>query len=388
MKTAKIIALSILAVLIFHPAFAMQEQTSDTHALRNASCVIRITMDKKESLPSEEILNYVRSILQSSGVSLEAAEKFMDLKNRTLNGIYSSRQSIDELINISLISQQLAGNDASYNFKLIISDGDMGGNNANAPVFMKVIVDGLKKELNKSYEDYVKRIGYEVKKAEENAKDAEKEFYALQEQMRKISGKSDLSRRKLLADINNLQGRIDDLQIDIEQRTAEISNLSRQVDNIRMKIQDRLQNDAVLNSLESMVKDAQKQRDSVKQLADVGATSQQDLYVAEEKLTKAKLEVTRRQDELQRPTGRDSIDYVNEQIASSSARINFDKKLIATYYNQSDTARKNLEKSDEYEVLSIKSDIAKASLRQALQALEDLKRNTDIVPPTITVLGD
>jgi len=389
MKTAKIFSILILTLLFVPFVFAKEDQKSQTSGIKAASCVIRIALDRKEMLLQSNALSYVRSVLQSSGVGLRAAREFMDFQNEAnINDVYLSPGNLDQFINVNYISEQLVGNDVIYTFKLSISDLGMSGQKANAPAFMKAIVEGLKKELYKSYEDYKKRMEQQLRIAEENAKNAEKEFYALQEQMRKISGTGDLSRRKVLADINSLQDKIENQQLSIALNEAELENLSNQINVAMRRANEKLKNDTVLIELENFVKVAQKALDSIKQEVEVGRGSKNDLVSAEEKLSRAKVEVGRRKEELQSPSGTLNIDALNEKIAAASSRQNSYMKSLKNYQRQVAETQENIEKSDEYEVLSIKSDIAKSSLRNALQNLADLKRNADIVPPTITVMGD
>ena len=206
--------------------------------------------------------------------------------------------------------------------------------------------------------------------------------------MRKISGLRDFSQKKLISDINNLQTQIDRCEFEISNSEAYLEDLPKQVENTRKRIEEKLKTDAILIELENMVRAAQKQFDSVKQDADMGRISKQDLFIAEEKLARAKLEVTRRKEELQRPSGRDSIDSLNDRIAQFSVMRAQSNKRLNSSHRQLDDAQQRLKQSDEYEVLSIKSNIARSSLGRALQDLEDLKRNADLVPPTITVMGD
>jgi hypothetical protein len=88
---------------------------------------------------------------------------------------------------------------------------------------------------------------------------------------------------------------------------------------------------------------------------------------------------------------RDAQDRAGAGIPESAPQDRDDEHRAGVkhqHLRQLEDAQKSLEKSDEYEVLSIKSDIAKSSLKKALENLADLKRNADIVPPTITIMGD
>ena len=384
MKTAKIIAIFMIVLFIVPVAFAMQEQKSQTSGIRQASCVIRI-ITERGSLTSNEMLTYIRSILHNSR-SIRAARDILGYKQEDIDTMYS--KDLDNWIKILLISQPDFPNAKSwiYTFKIEIS-APLAPKPA-AQEFMEFLIEGLKQSLNKSYEDSKNRLNQQVKIAEENAKNAEKEFYTLQEQMRKLSGLRDFSRRTILADINNLQTQIDRYTIEVFNSESYLEDLPKQIENTRKRIEEKLKTDAILIELENVVRILQKQFDSVKKLADYGQGPSQDLILAEEKLARAQLEVTRRKEELQRPSGRDSIDSLNDRIAQFSVMRAQSNKRLNSAQQQLDEARKLLGKADDYEVLSIKADIARSSLRKALENLADLKRNADIVPPTITVMGD
>ncbi len=172
-----------------------------------------------------------------------------------------------------------------------------------------------------------------------------------------------------------------------EQRKAEIEDLTSRIRDTQKKLKEQIDTFPGLAELEAQIQKSEKQLEQLRKEIDVGRRAPKDFDDAEQKLTELKIQLSDRKAKSVNNYN-DDIDGLNRQVASLSSQININMKLAEKYNEQLESARKKLEKSDEYEVLSIKSDIAKTSLKKALENLADLKRNADIVPPTITVMGD
>jgi hypothetical protein len=253
---------------------------------------------------------------------------------------------------------------------------------------MEFIIHGLKENLDKSFMDYKERLTQQMQKAQEDAANAEHEFYRLQEQLRELSGSRDLSRKTILADINSIWARIENFNMEDADNEFYLKDLPKQIESLRVNTKLKIDRDEISRELSDMVAEAQKQMNSVQKLVETGNVSAQDLADAREKLSKARIELAQRLEELQKSTGGDRIEFLNQALAGRlSDKGRFDEH-IAFLVAKRAKAEELLKKTDDYEVLSIKADIAKQSLRQALERLESLKQAANILPPTITIMGN
>ena len=167
-----------------------------------------------------------------------------------------------------------------------------------------------------------------------------------------------------------------------------LKDLPKQIESLRQNTELKIANDDISREFSDMVAEAQKQMDSVQKLVETGNASAQDLANAREKLFKARIELAQRREELRASLGGNRIERLNEELTDRLSRSNRFDQLRAFLLNQRIKAEELLKKTDGYEVLSIKADIAKQSLRQALERLESLKQSANLMPPTITVMGN
>jgi predicted nucleic acid-binding Zn-ribbon protein len=386
MKAKKIAPIFILIVLSIVSAIAAKEEKKQLSGTYSASCMIKIIADRQILEPGAAE-NNVFSILQSSGIGVKAAKDILGFKPEELTS--------DALLNI--IKTELFQNfsysrgrqsidiDSIYTFRL-----KTDANPAPVPAaqeFMQVIIDGLRQNLNRAFEDYRNRLYQQIKNAEESAASTEKDFYSLQKQMRELSGSRDFSRKAILADINSLQKQTDRLTIDISESEAYLENSTKQISECRARAEEKVKTNALISEMENMIKAQQQEVDSLRNKRGGEGGEQDPALSAREKLSHLKIELGNRKEEVFRNSGGNRIDNLNEEIANASPRINGDKKKLEFLQQRLVEAQKLLEKADEYEVLSIKADITKMSLKDCLQKLEGLKQGANLIPPTITVMG-
>jgi hypothetical protein len=382
MKRTKFAAVLMAMVLCIAPAaFSKEQQQSQISGTYRASCVIRIIADRQVISPNlTELEKYLSSVLQSSGVGTRAAKDILGYEEIT-------DETLQNIITITFLHGQAAsGYDYSYSLGLKID-----ASNAPKPAaeeFMHVLIDGLKKNLDKSFTDYRDRLNQQIKIAEENADQAERDFYIMQERLRKLSDSRDLSRQTIFADINSLRKQIDEQKMDILRFEAYLGDLPKQIQNIQQQVEEKIRSDAVLRELSQMVENQQRQVNEIRKVTEKENIPVKNLAEAEEKLARDRIELANRKEMVQRTAGGDRIEQLNQEIADLSSRRNRDLDLSNVLQRRLDEAKQLLEKADEYEVLSIKADIAKQSLRRALEMLDFLKRGAAPVPPTITVMGD
>jgi hypothetical protein len=390
MKTNKIAVIFIVMVLcIAQAAFSAEEQkpqvSTQVSGTYQASCVIRIIADR-QTLSVDRFDEDILSILQSSGIGVVAAKDILGYNAEN----FLNDEGLNDTIEItSPRLQQGTGNDFLYTFGLKINAPQ--AHNPAAREYMQALIEGLLQNLNKSFHDYKSRLDRQIEIVQANADKTEKEFYELQERLRKLSGSTDFSRKTIFADINNLQSKIDSLTMDVSNFQEVRNTLASQIERTRQRVAEKLNSDAVLIEMDNMIKKQQQKVDSIKKEIEKANTDPRmaspNLESAETELAKAKIELARRKEEIQQSSGGSRIDSLIENIESYSSRMDITMKLLEDSRSRLSNAKQLLEKADVYEVLLLKADIAKSSLRNALESLDRLKRSADLIPPTVTVMG-
>jgi hypothetical protein len=395
MKMNKIAVIFIAMILcIAQSAFSAEkpkpQASGPISGTYQASCVIRIIAD--DTVFNSQMLQNISFILNSSGIGAAAAKDILGYDAKDISDDFVQRMV--GVIGISPLPAPASpsnGSDHIYTFGLeinVLNGNDSGDPRPAAREFMQSLIDGLKKNLDKSFMEYGDRLNQQIKIAGEDANKAEKDFYGMQERLRILSGSRDLSRKTILADINSIQTRIEALEMDEADNEIYLKDLPKQIESLRQNTELKIANDDISREFSDMVAEAQKQMDSVQKLVETGNASAQDLANAREKLFKARIELAQRREELRASLGGNRIERLNEELTDRLSRSNRFDQLRAFLLNQRIKAEELLKKTDGYEVLSIKADIAKQSLRQALERLESLKQSANLMPPTITVMGN
>jgi len=380
MKTRKIAVIIIAMVLGFAATSLAKEEQKQVSGTRQASCMIRIIADRQVISPDlSQLAAYVTSILQSSGIGIRASKEVLGYEE-------IPEEILQDMIKINFLHGQPAKAD-DFTFSLGLKIETFDAPKPAAQEFMQVIIEGLRQNLNRAFEDYKERLNQQIQNAEENAAKAERNFYSLQQEIRKVSGSQDLSRAVIIADINSLNKQIEKLDMDIAESKAYLEDIPKRIERIRVKVEEKLKTDTAINEMEKIIKNHQPEIDRVKRQIEAGQASSRDLSVAEENLARAQIDLARRKEEVQQNSGGPYIDKLNDEIADWSFKMDRNRNRFDSLLQRRALARELLEKTDVYEVLSIKADIAKRALADSLQSLNRLKQGADLVPPTITVMG-
>jgi PIN domain nuclease of toxin-antitoxin system len=149
-----------------------------------------------------------------------------------------------------------------------------------------------------------------------------------------------------------------------------------------------LEKDTITDELKRLLELQQVNVNNVEKLSDSGRASTTDLADVQEKLTRARIELAQRQEQLSKSKGGNQIEALNSTLTNLSMQVAQYKAQIAGYERQLAQAEALLGKADDYELLSLKADIAKQSLQEVLVWRDRLSRQIRVLqPPTVSVIG-
>jgi outer membrane protein TolC len=132
---------------------------------------------------------------------------------------------------------------------------------------------------------------------------------------------------------------------------------------------------------EKRLKDTQK-------LYESGSASAADLEDVKEKIIRARIELVKRQEEVSNPPGGIVLGSYNNELAKLSTNMALSQQQIRSLEEQLKELEELLGKADDYELLSLKADIARQNLEETLLWNARLGRNIrSIQPPDVTVIG-
>ena len=442
MKTTKttviLLALVLLTAAAAKPAEAMEKpKISNT---RTASCLVKITSDPAVLPLSDIVIDY---LLHSSGVAGKAAREVLNISPDDAFQLFT----IEDLLKypaggfppISTLPKPAAlprssrptttpsaattaavrratavrtpttpsrrpptrpttpaasttsTAEQTYLFKLQVELGEEVLDEPIKPAaeeFMNALIENLRRALSDAFDDYRDKIKGQQDLANEEATRAEIKLVKMQKDLRSISDYRDLSRKVILTDISHLRRDIQDFVMQKASNRIEMESIAMEIADTEVKIREKVKDDPIAIELQRIV---DIQTDSLKrtqELVKKGIVSDAEIEDVLEKLARARIEIAKRREEIGKAQGGDRVSQLSGRLAQYTQRMAQYELSLSSTKDQLKEAMDFLDRTDDYELISLKADIARQSLQEALLWLERIERKArSIQPPAVTVLG-
>ena len=413
METTKhIVVLLVLILLISVTAQSANKpaaaELSNTHV---ASCLVKVTFDPLV-LPLDDIT--IDYLLHSSSVGGRVAREVLNISPDQVSDIFKiealagaarpswlgyaetgrilpqdRRQKIEgrgqrpEL----LFSEQISF--AAEQTLLFWLSVELGNDvKPAAEEFMDALVDSFRSTLVKVFEDYKLRFNNQLQLAEQEATNAENDLRDKQKTLREISRSRVLDRDKILADIYRLRQDVQTAKMNQASNQVIIDATTRRIADIQAKIMEQLENDSITIELQSIVGMSGKLVIEAEKQVKAGTISSLQLDEIKEKLARARIEIARRREQLSSSVGGNLIESLNKELADRSIRATQDEASIQSLDQQLVEAESLLAKADDYELLSLKADIAKQNLQESILWRDRTSRQIRFLQsPMVSILG-
>lgn len=250
------------------------------------------------------------------------------------------------------------------------------------------IVELFKDSLMDSFDHHRRLLGGHLDAAEEEVKLTENELRAEQDKLREISGSRVLDGNEILRDISDLRNLIENLEMQQASEQLTVDATLKRIAEIESKTKTQIAEDTVTAELERMLELNTVHLQRTKELFEEATVSMAEVAIAEAKLARAKIELARRREELSKSAGGNLLESLNKKLADHSIRTAADKAYLATHERRLAEAEELLSKSSEYELISLRADIAKQNLREVLVWRDRISRHMRMLrPPSVSVLG-
>ncbi|MBN1804064.1 MAG: hypothetical protein JW837_02315 [Sedimentisphaerales bacterium] len=398
---------------------AMAAQISSTHT---ASCLVKITFDPLVlSLDSITI----DSLLHSTGIGGRVARQILDIspdqaldifKVETLGGtagnllpepsplqrsgptgMMENRRAGQEYAaanGLTGVSNRMSTTPALISpaaektilFKLQV---ELPENvKPAAEEFLYALVDSLRSTLVNVFEDYRLRFESQQKLAEQEATNAESDLRDKQKTLREISRTRILDRRQILADIYSLRQEEKAAKSNQAKNRIIIDATTQRISEIQTKITEQLEDDAIATELQKIVELSGKLLIEAEKQAKAGRIPASQVDEIKEKLARAKIEKARRRETLGNSIGGNLIASLNKELADRSIQMTEQEASLVSLTKQITEAESLLAKADDYELLTLKVEMAKQSLQESILWRDRISRQIRLLqPPTVSVLG-
>jgi hypothetical protein len=257
-----------------------------------------------------------------------------------------------------------------------------------AEEFMDALVDSLRGTLVKVFEDYKLRFNNQLKLAEQEATSAENDLREKQKTLREMSRSRVLDRDKILADIYRLRQNVQTARMNQASNQVIIDATTRRIADIQARIKKQLENDSITIELQSIVEMSGKLVIEAEKQVKAGTISSLQLDEIKEKLARARIEIARRREQLSNSVGGNIIESLNKELADRSIQATQDEASIRSLERQLVEAESLLAKADDYELLSLKADIAKQNLQESILWRDRTSRQIRFLQsPMVSILG-
>jgi hypothetical protein len=257
-----------------------------------------------------------------------------------------------------------------------------------AEEFMYALVDSLRSTLVKVFEDYKLRFESQLKLADQEATRAETDLREKQKTLREISRSRVLDRDQILADIYRLRQEVQAAKLSQASNQVIIEATTKRISEIQIKITEQLENDAISIEQQKIIDLIGKLLVEADRQAKAGTISISQVNEIKEKLARARIEKAKRRESLSNSIGGNLIDSLNKELADRSIQETEDEASLTSREKQLVEAESLLAKVDDYELLSLKVDMAKQSLQESILWRDRISRQIRLLQsPMVSILG-
>ena len=257
-----------------------------------------------------------------------------------------------------------------------------------AEEFMDALVDNLQSTLVQDFEDYKLRFQNQLEFVIQEATRAETDMRQKQKALREISGSNVLDRNTILANINRLRQQVQTAKMNQASNQVIIEATTKRIAEIEAKIKDRLKNDSITMELQGLVGMSGKLVEQAEIEVEAGRMPETQLEDLKANLARARIELARRREQLSNSAGGNLMESLNKELADSTIKAAQDEAYLANQEKQLVEADSLLIKTDDYELLSLKTDVAKQNLQEAMLWRDRMSRQIrSLQSPMVSVLG-
>ncbi len=257
-----------------------------------------------------------------------------------------------------------------------------------AEEFMNALVTNLRDNLKRVWDEQVDRLIRQERTAQDEAERAEQILANYQQELRKLAGSRNLSRTVILSRCDILREKLEATQMELASKELMLKSISEQIAQTQEKLATQIKEDAVTDELKRILQIQTEQCAIAQKLQTEGRVSSAEVADVAEKLARARIELAQRREQLSKAAGGDKISSLNNKLADLSLRVTQADQQRKRLEQQLSEAEELLSKADTYELLSLKANLERQNLQQALVWRDAISRQIRMLQePLVSVLG-
>lgn len=194
--------------------------------------------------------------------------------------------------------------------------------------------------------------------------------------------------RALAAQRNELANKLQDLELNLAGQEARRTAIAEQIARTQAQADVRLSEDEVTKELEHLVQFAMENFSNLRKQAEAGRASTADVDRANESLTRARIDLARRREELSKQVGGGQLDQLNSEmgrIAIDRAEKEAQRDVLARHLAQ---VQQQLAQASTFDPEAARMRVGREGLDILARRIAELQtRIANLQPPMVTVIG-
>jgi len=281
--------------------------------------------------------------------------------------------------------QPVAADEFCFHLKVDIKDSQAM---PAAEEFMNALVTNLRDNLKRVWDEQRERLDRQASTVNEEAEGAERKLADYQQELRKLAGSRNLSRTVIVSRCDLLRDKLEATQMELTSNELMLKSISDQIAQTKDKLEAQIKEDSVTDELKRILKIQTDRYAAAEQLHALATASSAEVADALEKVTRARIELAQRREQLSKAAGGDKISSLNNKLADLSLRVTHADQQRKRFEQQLSEAEELLTKADTYELLSLKANLERQNLQQALVWRDAISRQIRLLQePLVSVLG-
>lgn len=194
--------------------------------------------------------------------------------------------------------------------------------------------------------------------------------------------------QELIARRRDLSDAIQDLEMEMAGREARRQAIEEQIARTRNEADKKLAQDTVTKEFQTLVQMIEMRLSQVRKEVDAGRLPQSELTQAQENLTRARIELAKRQEELTKDVGGGRLDSLNSELSQMAIQTAEQKARLEVFRTQLDETQRRLARASAFDPQVARLRTAQQALNIAERQITELtNRQVQLQRPSVTVMA-
>jgi hypothetical protein len=199
---------------------------------------------------------------------------------------------------------------------------------------------------------------------------------------------ADIDIKALMVQRSDLTRKLQGLEVEMASMDARRQAIAREIDRIRHEAEAKLANDPVAAELERLVQSNMEILNRRQRVADNSPAAVTDLAQANENLTRARIELAKRREELARQTGGGQLEAFTAEMVRMTVDNAEKQAQMAILHRQLDQTQAQLAQATRFDPEAARARAMREGLEVMDRRIAELRiRLATLQAPTVTVIG-